>query len=74
MRYAAMIIGIILLVAGIWVVAADPSYQVTQTAAELGPLALETTTDEPIPQWTGIAGIVVGAALFFGGVFGRGRR
>lgn len=74
MRYVAVIIGIILLVAGIWVLTAHPSYEVTETAAKVGSLALETTTDKTIPSWAGIAGIVVGAILVLGGFLGLGKR
>ncbi|HET7267401.1 MAG TPA: hypothetical protein VFJ15_04770 [Oleiagrimonas sp.] len=74
MRLLSMIVGIILLVAGIWVLAGHPTYTSTDTAAKLGPLELQTTQDKAVPTWTGIAGVVVGGILLIGGLASkRGR-
>ncbi|KGI78761.1 hypothetical protein [Oleiagrimonas soli] len=68
MRIALMVIGIILLIAGIWVVAGHGSYTATETVVSVGDHALKATHDKSIPQWAGIAGIVVGALLTLGGL------
>lgn len=74
MRIIAMVIGIILLAAGIWVVAGNGSYPSTDTALKVGDFAVQTTHDKAVPQWAGIAGIVVGGLLLIGGVAGGRRR
>ncbi|HET6586781.1 MAG TPA: hypothetical protein VFG67_03305 [Oleiagrimonas sp.] len=74
MRIVAMVIGIILLAAGIWVVAGNGSYPSTDTALKVGDFSVQTTHDKAIPTWAGIAGIVVGGVLLIGGVTSGGRR
>lgn len=56
-------VGIILLIAGIWVVAGHASYQDTETLVKVGSAKLTATHDKGVPQWVGIAGIVVGGVL-----------
>ena len=67
MRAGLIIIGIILLAAGIWIVAGHASYQDTDTVLQLGSAKLTATHDKGIPQWIGISGIVVGALVAIGG-------
>ncbi len=67
MRQILIIVGLVLLVTGIWVVAGNGSYKDTETIVKLGSTALKATHDKAIPQWLGIAGIVVGAILALGG-------
>lgn len=67
MRIASFVIGIILVIFGIWVLVGNPSYKSTETAAKVGPVAVQTTHDNAIPQWAGIAGLVVGGILIIGG-------
>ncbi|HEU0229343.1 MAG TPA: hypothetical protein VFR20_02115 [Burkholderiaceae bacterium] len=74
MRQILIIVGLVLLVAGIWVVAGHGSYQNTETVIKIGSAALKTTHDEAIPKWLGIAGIVVGAILALGGFAGWFKR
>ncbi|HET8554097.1 MAG TPA: hypothetical protein VFL78_04650 [Rhodanobacteraceae bacterium] len=74
MRIVAMVIGIILLAAGIWVIAGNGSYPSTDTALKVGDFSVQTTHDKAIPTWAGIAGIVVGGVLLIGGVTAGGRR
>lgn len=73
MRIVLMVIGIILVVAGIWVVAGHGSYSSTETVVSIGSAALKATQEKSIPQWAGIAGIVVGAVLVLAGIV-RGKR
>lgn len=71
MRIVMMVIGIVLVVAGIWVVAGNGSYTSTDTVAKIGSAELKASHDKSIPQWVGIAGIVVGGLVVAGGVFGK---
>ena len=63
MRAGLIIIGIILLVAGIWVVSGHASYQDTDTLLQVGSAKITATHDKGVPQWIGIAGIAVGGLL-----------
>ena len=67
MRAGLIIIGIIVLAAGIWVVAGHASYQDTDTLVQIGSAKVTATHDKGVPQWVGIGGIVVGALLALGG-------
>ena len=67
MRAGLIIIGIILLAAGIWIVAGHAFYQDTDTLVQVGSAKLTATHDKGVPQWIGIIGIVVGALLAIGG-------
>jgi hypothetical protein len=68
MRIGLIVIGIILLAAGIWVVAGNASYRDTNTVAQIGSAKLTATHDRAVPQWVGIAGIVIGGLLTVGGI------
>lgn len=67
MRVGLIVIGIVLLAAGIWVTAGNGSYKQTDTVAKLGPAQITATHEKAIPQWVGIAGIVIGGVLAIGG-------
>ncbi|MFA6229013.1 MAG: hypothetical protein WC617_02415 [Rhodanobacter sp.] len=67
MRAGLIVIGIIVLAAGIWVVAGHASYQDTDTLLQIGSAKVTATHDKGVPQWVGIGGIVVGALLALGG-------
>jgi hypothetical protein len=49
-------------------VAGNASYQQTDTVAKIGSSELTATHDKAVPQWAGIAGIVVGGVLIIGGL------
>lgn len=68
MRFALIVIGLVLLVAGIWVVFGHASYQTTDTLVQFGSAKLTATHERSYPQWLGIAGMVVGALLALGGI------
>jgi hypothetical protein len=72
MRAILIILGIVLLVGGLWVVFGHGSYTQTDTVFQLGSAKLTATHDKTIPQWLGIAGIVVGALLALGGLLKKG--
>jgi hypothetical protein len=74
MRAGLLIAGIILLIAGIWVTVGNGSYKQTDTLAQLGPAKIEATHTKAVPQWLGIAGIVVGGLLVVGGIASKKNR
>jgi hypothetical protein len=61
-----------LLVAGIWIVSGHASYQDTDTLLQIGSAKITATHDKGVPQWIGIAGIVVGGLLAVGGFLKKG--
>ena len=73
MRAGLIIVGIILLVAGIWVMLGNGSYKQTDTLVQLGSAKIEATHTKAVPQWVGIAGIVVGGLLVVGGFVSKKR-
>jgi hypothetical protein len=74
MRAGLLIAGIILLIAGIWVTVGNGSYKQTDTVAQLGPAKIEATHTKAVPQWLGIAGIVIGGLLVVGGIASKKNR
>jgi hypothetical protein len=68
MRAGLIIVGIILLIAGVWVTVGNGSYKQTDTVAQLGSAKIEATHEKAVPQWLGIAGIVIGGLLVIGGI------
>ena len=72
MRAGLIIVGILFLVAGIWIVSGHASYQDTDTLLQVGSAKITATHDKGVPQWLGIAGIVVGGLLAIGGFMKKG--
>lgn len=72
MRFALIAIGLVLLVAGLWVVFGHGAYAQTDTLVQLGSAKLTATHEKAFPQWLGIAGIVAGALLTLGGFLRKG--
>ena len=72
MRAALIVIGLILVAAGIWVLAGQATYQQTDTLVQVGSAKLTATHDKAVPTWAGVAGIVVGALLAIGGFVRKG--
>lgn len=68
MRILLMVIGLVLIVAGIWVVYGHGSYTSNETIAQLGQHAFKVTQQKGIPAWVGYAGMAVGAVLTLGGL------
>lgn len=68
MRTGLLIVGVILLLAGLWVTLGNGSYKKTDTVAQLGPAKIEATHTKAVPQWLGIGGIVIGGLLVVGGI------
>lgn len=73
MRAGLIIVGILFLVAGIWVTLGNGSYSQTDTLAQIGSAKIEATHSKAVPQWAGIAGIVVGGLLVIGGFVSKNR-
>ncbi|WP_233839925.1 hypothetical protein [Dyella sp. 2HG41-7] len=71
MRAILFIVGLVLLIGGLWVVFGHGSYSQTDTVLQLGSAKLTATHDKTVPQWIGISGIVVGALLVLGGMFSK---
>lgn len=72
MRAGLIVAGIIMLVAGVWIVAGHASYQETSTILQIGSAKLTATQDKSVPQWLGIVGIAVGGLLALGGFMKKG--
>ncbi|GLQ45045.1 hypothetical protein GCM10007862_00960 [Dyella lipolytica] len=72
MRAILIIIGIVLLIGGLWAVFGHGSYTQTETLVQLGSAKLTATHEKAIPSWLGISGIVVGALLALGGLIKKG--
>lgn len=72
MRAVLIILGVLLLAGGIYVLMGHGSYQTTDTLVQVGSAKVSATHDKALPQWAGIAGIVVGAVLALGGFLRKG--
>ncbi len=72
MRAALIVIGLLLVAAGIWVLAGQATYQQTDTLVQVGSAKLTATHDKAVPTWAGVAGIAVGALLAMGGFLRKG--
>ncbi|MDN5925283.1 MAG: hypothetical protein L0H70_09825, partial [Xanthomonadales bacterium] len=70
MRIALIVIGAIVLALGIWVTSGHASYPSTDTLVKVGSAQINATHDKAVPQWLGIAGIVIGGLLVVGGIVG----
>ena len=68
MRAALIIVGVILIGLGLWVTLGNGSYSKTDTIASIGSAKIEATHDKAIPQWVGIAGIVIGGIVAVAGI------
>ncbi|GAB2580860.1 hypothetical protein ISP15_06315 [Dyella jejuensis] len=71
MRAILIVLGLVLLIGGLWVVFGHGSYTQTDTLLQVGSAKLTATHDKGIPQWLGIGGIVVGALLTLGGFLSK---
>ena len=67
MRMAMIVAGLLVALGGLWVVLGNGSYQSTETAAKVGPLTLQTTSDKTIPAPVGYGLILVGGVLVAAG-------
>lgn len=65
---AGVIVGIILIAAGIYVVAGQASYKSNREVLKIGGIEASVKESRVIPPWTGAVGIVVGGVLVFAGM------
>ncbi|SEN43537.1 hypothetical protein SAMN02800694_3479 [Luteibacter sp. UNCMF331Sha3.1] len=68
MRAGLIIVGVVLIGLGLWVTLGNGSYSKTDTVASIGSAKIEATHDKAIPQWVGIAGIVIGGIVAVAGI------
>jgi len=68
MRVGLIIVGVVLIGLGLWVTLGNGSYSKTDTVASIGSAKIEATHDKAIPQWVGIAGIVIGGIVGVAGI------
>lgn len=68
MRAGLIIVGVILIGLGIWVTVGNGSYSKTDTVAQIGSAKITATHDKALPQWVGIAGIVIGGLVAVAGI------
>ncbi|KAG9570309.1 hypothetical protein KCV01_g19609, partial [Aureobasidium melanogenum] len=68
MRAGLIIVGVILIGLGIWVTVGNGSYSKTDTVAQIGSAKITATHDKAVPQWVGIAGIVIGGLVAVAGI------
>jgi hypothetical protein len=71
MRAILFIVGILLLVGGLWVIFGHGGYTQTDTLLQIGSAKFTATHQKTIPEWVGISGIVVGVLLVLGGMFSK---
>jgi hypothetical protein len=67
------IVGIILIAAGIYVVAGQGSYSRNREVLKIGGLEASVKESRTIPPWTGGVAIAVGGVLVFAGLRGAKR-
>ena len=72
MRYAAILIGIVLIALGVWIALGKLSYPSHETPFKFGDVEVKTTVDKPVPAPIGYAGIV-GGILLAAGVLKKSR-
>ena len=68
MRAGLIIVVVILIGLGIWVTVGNGSYSKTDTVAQIGSAKITATHDKALPQWVGIAGIVIGGLVAVAGI------
>ena len=68
-----LIVGIILIAAGIYVVAGQGSYSRNREVLKIGGLEASVKESRLIPPWTGAAAIAAGGLLVFAGLRGAKR-
>jgi hypothetical protein len=71
MRAILVLVGLALLVGGLWVVFGHGGYTETDTVFQFGSAKLTATHHKAFPEWMGMAGIAVGALLALGGMFSK---
>jgi hypothetical protein len=70
---AGIIVGVILIAAGIYVVAGQASYKSDREVLKIGSLAASVKESHVVPPWAGAIAIAVGGVLVFAGLRGGKR-
>ena len=70
MRISA-VIGVQLLVVGVFVLVTGMQYKDTKKIVDVGDVEVKATDHRPIPKWVGIVALVGGVALVGAGMAGR---
>jgi len=65
---AGLIVGVILILAGIYVAAGQASYKTDREVLKIGGLEASVKESHLVPQWAGAIAIVVGGVLVFAGM------
>ena len=68
---AGLIVGVILILAGIYVAAGQASYKSDREVLKIGGLEASVKESHAVPPWTGAIAIVVGGVLVFAGMRGK---
>jgi hypothetical protein len=68
---AGLIVGVILILAGIYVVAGQASYKSDREVLKIGGLEASVKESHLVPQWAGAIAIVAGSVLAFAGLRGK---
>ncbi|HEY3885955.1 MAG TPA: hypothetical protein VGL62_12145 [Vicinamibacterales bacterium] len=67
MRSVLVIIGIVLVAAGIYAAAGQASYKTNKDVLKVGGAGISVQESHGVPAWAGAIGIVVGGVLIFAG-------
>jgi len=70
MRISA-VIGVLLLVVGVFVLVTGMQYKDTKKIVDVGDVEVKATDHRPIPKWVGIVALAGGVALVGAGMAGR---
>jgi hypothetical protein len=68
---AGLIVGVILLLAGIYVAAGQATYKSDREVLKIGGLEASVKESHMVPQWIGAVGIVAGGLLVLAGMRGK---
>jgi uncharacterized membrane protein YdcZ (DUF606 family) len=61
---ALQVLGVLLIVAGLWVLIRPPSYPHEQSVFKLGNVEAKVQKEQPVPAWLGGAALGAGVVLF----------
>lgn len=73
MRYAAILVGIVLIALGVWIAMGKLTYSSTETPFKFGQIEVKTKVEKPVPAPLGYAGIVIGGVMLAAGALKKPR-
>ena len=62
---ARLIVGVLLIVLGLWIASGHAIYKTKQEVLRIGTLKAAVDEDHSLPQWTGWVAVGVGAVLLY---------